>query len=71
MLLMVQGTPSPLPSIAVMNNLCLYAGLGNWSDSDCTLTRLDRDTGEVQCNCSHLTNFAILVNVVSITTITV
>ena len=43
------------------NNFHLYTGLGNWSDSGCTLASHDIDTGKVQCNCSHLTNFAILV----------
>ena len=44
----------------------IYTGLGNWSESGCTLADYDINTGKIQCNCSHLTNFAVLVNVVSI-----
>ncbi len=36
-------------------------GGGNWSTNGCELVSYNKSTGEVQCKCSHLTNFAILV----------
>ncbi|XP_038051809.1 uncharacterized protein LOC119724704 [Patiria miniata] len=39
----------------------LNDGVGDWSTAGCLLARETNDT--VSCNCSHATNFAILVNV--------
>ncbi|XP_038058173.1 uncharacterized protein LOC119729609 isoform X2 [Patiria miniata] len=39
----------------------LSDGVGDWSTAGCLLARETNDT--VSCNCSHATNFAILVNV--------
>ena len=41
--------------------IMLSTGHGNWTDRGCSLKLQDNITGEVQCMCSHLTNFAILV----------
>ena len=34
---------------------------GNWSVEGCSLASEDVETGEVTCECDHLTNFAVLV----------
>ncbi|CAI8020051.1 Adhesion G-protein coupled receptor G4, partial [Geodia barretti] len=39
-------------------------GVGNWTDRGCNTT-LDRVSRTVKCNCSHLTNFAALVDICS------
>ncbi len=39
----------------------LISGRGNWTTVGCDVKSVNNDTGEVTCNCSHLTNFAILV----------
>ncbi len=42
--------------------MCVYIdGGGNWSTKGCELVSYSGSTGEVECKCSHLTNFAILV----------
>ena len=34
---------------------------GNWSVEGCRLASENEQTGEVICECDHLTNFAVLV----------
>jgi len=37
------------------------AGRGNWSAEGCTAVDINQETGLITCNCTHLTNFALLV----------
>ena len=41
------------------NMLCYTDGEGNWTSEGCTT--IDDGSGVIQCNCTHLTNFAVLV----------
>ena len=41
------------------NMLCYTDGQGNWTSEGCTT--IDDGSGVIHCNCTHLTNFAILV----------
>ncbi len=34
---------------------------GNWTEKGCKLASYNTSTGEFQCECNHLTNFAVLV----------
>ena len=38
----------------------LQNGTGDWSEEGCTLAG-SLDDGDIQCNCDHLTSFAVLM----------
>ena len=43
-------------------HLCVELdGQGNWNSDGCMLISFDDSTGIVECQCTHLTNFACLV----------
>ena len=43
---------------------CCSGGKGNWSSNGCTT--VDDGSGVIKCNCTHLTNFGLLVVRISI-----
>ena len=43
---------------------CCSGGKGNWSSNGCTT--VDDGSGVIKCNCTHLTNFALLVVRISV-----
>ncbi|XP_011682085.2 adhesion G-protein coupled receptor G2 [Strongylocentrotus purpuratus] len=56
--------------VDVTNPVCVFwdfdadDGYGNWSTDGCQLVGMDNDTGdELLCQCNHLTNFAVLMDI--------
>ena len=39
----------------------IAADRGNWTAEGCKVGTVDEETGLITCECTHLTNFAILV----------
>jgi len=39
------------------------ADRGNWTEEGCRVEEVDDETGFITCECNHLTNFAILVDI--------
>ena len=43
------------------NNLFILGGRGNWTTNGCITKKDNLTSNRIECQCSHLTNFAILV----------
>ena len=61
MTILVCAAKSELTVFVFSLLLFMSGGLGDWSASGCQVAAIDDEQSTVHCQCTHLTNFAILL----------